>query len=65
LVGTTSLGLFKASDNGGAAFAQIVSHYMGNFGTALTGVIVTLAVFRQQWGCLYHLRKTCTVYFQK
>ena len=50
LVGTTSLGLFKASDNGGAAFAQIVSHYMGNFGTALTGVIVTLAVFTTAMG---------------
>lgn len=50
LVGTTSLGLFKASDNGGAAFAQIVSHYMGNFWTALTGVIVTLAVFTTAMG---------------
>ncbi len=50
LVGTSSLGLFKPSANGGDAFAQIVGHYMGNFGTALTGVIVTLAVFTTAMG---------------
>ncbi len=50
LVGTSSLGLFKPSDNGGTAFAQIVAHYMGSFGTALTGVIITLAVFTTAMG---------------
>lgn len=50
LLGTSSLGTFKVSANGGDAFAQIVGHYAGNFGTLFTGVVVTLAVFTTAMG---------------
>ncbi|CAH1851334.1 branched-chain amino acid transport system II carrier protein [Convivina intestini] len=50
LLGVSSLGQFKPAENGGAAFSQIVTHYMGNFGVLITGVIVTLAVFTTAMG---------------
>lgn len=50
LLGTTSLGTFKVAANGGDAFAQIVAHYTGNFGTLFTGLVVTLAVFTTAMG---------------
>ncbi|QBO36901.1 branched-chain amino acid transport system II carrier protein [Periweissella cryptocerci] len=50
LLGTSSLGTFKAAANGGDAFAQIVAHYTGNFGTLFTGLVVTLAVFTTAMG---------------
>ncbi|WEV55131.1 branched-chain amino acid transport system II carrier protein [Leuconostocaceae bacterium ESL0723] len=50
LLGVSSLGLFKPAENGGVAFGQIVSHYAGNLGVLLTGVIVTLAVFTTAMG---------------
>jgi LIVCS family branched-chain amino acid:cation transporter len=50
LLGTSSLGTFKASANGGDASAQIVGHYAGNFGTLFTGIVVTFAVFTTAMG---------------
>lgn len=50
LLGASSLGSMKAAANGGSAFAQIVTHYLGNVGVLATGVIVTLAVFTTAMG---------------
>ena len=50
LLGVSSLGSIKVAANGGDAFSQIVSHYTGNFGTLVTGVVVTLAVFTTAMG---------------
>lgn len=65
LLGVTSLGQFKAAANGGDAFAQIVAHYAGNFGTALTGVVVTLAVFTTAMGLFVSFAQDMHLVFPK
>lgn len=65
LFGVTSLGQFKAAANGGDAFAQIVAHYAGNFGTALTGVVVTLAVFTTAMGLFVSFAQDMHLVFPK
>ncbi|MBS9336027.1 branched-chain amino acid transport system II carrier protein [Fructobacillus papyrifericola] len=50
LLGTSSLGIMKIADNGGTALSAIITHYTGNVGILLTGVIVTLAVFTTAMG---------------
>lgn len=65
LLGVTSLGQFKAAANGGDAFAQIVAHYAGNFGTALTGVVVTLAVFTTAMGLFVSFAQDMHLAFPK
>ncbi|GAP03419.1 branched-chain amino acid permease [Fructobacillus pseudoficulneus] len=50
LLGVSSLGKFSTAANGGTAFSQIVTHYTGNLGVLVTGVIVTLAVFTTAMG---------------
>jgi len=65
LLGVSSLGQFKAAANGGDAFAQIVAHYAGNFGTALTGVVVTLAVFTTAMGLFVSFAQDLHLAFPK
>ncbi|MBS9338138.1 branched-chain amino acid transport system II carrier protein [Fructobacillus sp. M2-14] len=50
LLGVSSLGSMTASENGGAAFSNIITHYAGNVGILATGVVVTLAVFTTAMG---------------
>lgn len=50
LLGTMSLSSLKLSDNGGTAISAIVTHYLGNLGTAFLGVLVTLGVFTTAMG---------------
>ena len=65
LLGVSSLGKFKAAANGGDAFAQIISHFAGNFGTALTGVLVTLAVFTTAMGLFVSFAQDLHLAFPK
>ncbi|MBS9334672.1 branched-chain amino acid transport system II carrier protein [Fructobacillus sp. M1-13] len=50
LLGVSSLGIMGVSPNGGAAFSNIVTHYLGNAGIIATGIIVTLAVITTAMG---------------
>lgn len=50
LLGLTSLGKMSVAANGGAAFSKIITHYAGNLGILVTGIIVTLAVFTTAMG---------------
>ncbi|MGY3742526.1 branched-chain amino acid transport system II carrier protein [Leuconostoc inhae] len=65
LLGVSSLGQFKPAANGGDAFAQIITHYAGNFGTALTGVLVTLAVFTTAMGLFVSFAQDLHLAFPK
>lgn len=65
LLGVSSLGQFKVAANGGDAFAQIIAHYAGNFGTALTGVVVTLAVFTTAMGLFVSFAQDLHLAFPK
>ncbi len=51
-IGTTSIGAFELSDNGGIALAQIASYYFGSFGALLLAVIVTLACLKTAIGLI-------------
>ncbi|MFU2163737.1 branched-chain amino acid transport system II carrier protein [Streptococcus pluranimalium] len=44
--GTTSLGGFAMSDNGGIALGQITAHYLGAFGSVILALIVFLGCFK-------------------
>ncbi len=41
-LGATTLGEFKLSVDGGVAFNQMVSHYLGSFGHALLATLLTV-----------------------
>ncbi|MEQ9810908.1 branched-chain amino acid transport system II carrier protein [Streptococcus jiangjianxini] len=44
--GTTSLGGFDMSENGGIALGQITAHYLGAFGSIMLALIVFLGCFK-------------------
>lgn len=41
-IGATSLTVYKLSDNGGVAFNQLVTYYLGGFGHALLATLLTV-----------------------
>lgn len=51
-LGTTSMGKFKMSDNGGIALTQIAHYYFGTFGGILLAIIVTLACLKTAIGLI-------------
>ena len=51
-IGTTSLGSFALSANGGIALAQIASYYFGSLGALLLALIVTLACLKTAIGLI-------------
>ncbi|MCM0582549.1 branched-chain amino acid transport system II carrier protein [Weissella diestrammenae] len=65
LMGTMSLGLFKISDNGGIALAQIINHYAGRFGVIFTAVLITLAVLTTAMGLFQSFAQDMEVAFPK
>ncbi|MDR0920758.1 MAG: branched-chain amino acid transport system II carrier protein [Lactobacillales bacterium] len=50
--GTTSLGGFKISENGGIALAQLANHYMGISGSLLLALIVIIACLKTGIGLI-------------
>ncbi|WP_122645829.1 branched-chain amino acid transport system II carrier protein [Enterococcus mediterraneensis] len=50
LLGAMSLNQMNLSANGGTALSQIVTHYLGRFGTVFLGALVTLGVFTTAMG---------------
>ena len=51
-IGTTSIGQFELSANGGIALAQIANFYFGSLGAVLLAVIVTLACLKTAIGLI-------------
>lgn len=51
-IGTTSIGQYPLSANGGIALAQVASYYFGSFGAVLLAVIVTLACLKTAVGLI-------------
>lgn len=51
-IGTTSIGQFALSANGGIALAQVASYYFGSFGAVLLALIVTLACLKTAVGLI-------------
>lgn len=52
LLGTMSLNKLTLSENGGTALSQIIQYYLGRFGVAFLGVMITLGVFTTAIGLL-------------
>lgn len=50
LMGTQSRGLFKTSENGGIALAQISGHYLGAAGSAVLALTITCACLKTSIG---------------
>ncbi|MGX7132007.1 branched-chain amino acid transport system II carrier protein [Enterococcus songbeiensis] len=65
LLGAMSLNQLSLSDNGGTALSQIVTHYLGNFGTVFLGVLVTLGVFTTAMGLVVSFAQDFNKLFPK
>lgn len=50
LIGAQSRGLFALSENGGIALAQIFQHYLGNAGSIVLAITITLACLKTSIG---------------
>lgn len=60
LMGTESLGLFKISDNGGIALAQISNHYLGKAGNIVLAITITFACLKTSIGLVTSCSETFT-----
>lgn len=58
LIGTQSLGLFTASENGGIALSQISSHYLGRAGILILAVTITFACLKTSIGLVISCAET-------
>lgn len=65
IMGTMSLGHFKASENGGIALAQIAQYYLGNYGIILLSLIIIVACLKTAIGLITAFSETFTDLFPK
>lgn len=65
IVGVQSRGLFTPAENGGAALAQIASHYLGKPGLFILAATVTLACLKTAVGLITSCAETFAAIFPR
>lgn len=65
IMGTQSLGFTTLSENGGIAFSELASHYLGKAGTVILAITITFACLKTSIGLVTSCSETFSLMFPK